>query len=226
STGRRFVRSASTGLRRHWLFATILLVAFILRIIVTFAYRPALIFPDSVDYLARANDLTPMAWHPLGYSFFLRLLRPIGDITAVVVTQHLLVLVDGVLLYILLLRFGVTRWLAALGVAPLLLDAFQLNAEQWVLSEAWFETLLTAGLVVLLWNARPRLWQCGVAGILFTLTAVTRFDGAIVLVPALVYVIVRRVGILRIVTLVLAVALPIVAYAAWYDSWNGEFTVS
>ena len=183
-------------------------------------------FPDSLDYLARANDLTPMAWHPMGYPLFLRLLRPIGDITAVAVTQHLLVLVDGVLLYVLLLRFGLKRWLAALGVAPLLFDAFQLNAEQWVLSEAWFETLMAAGLVVLLWNAKPRLWQCGVAGAFLAAAAITRFDGAIVLLPALAYLLLRRVGVLRIVTLVLAVGLPIVAYAGWYDSVNGQFTVS
>ncbi len=204
----------------------ILFVALVLRIIVTLAYRPVLMFPDSIDYLARANDLTPTAWHPLGYPLFLRLLRPIGDITAVAVTQHLLVLVDGVLLYILLLRFGVKRPLAALGVAPLLFDAFQLNAEQWVLSEAWFESLVTIGLFVLLWNAKPLLWQCAVAGILLSLAAITRFDGAILLLPALAYVLLRRVGILRVVTLVLAVGLPIVAYAGWYDSVNGQFTVT
>jgi hypothetical protein len=207
-------------------FATILLVAVVLRIIVTLAYRPALIFPDSVDYLARAIDLTPSAWHPLGYPFFLRLLHPIGDITAVPVTQHFIVLVDGVLLYALLVRLGVKEWLAALGTAPLLLDAFQLNAEQWVLSEAWFETLLTLALVILLWNAKPKLWQCAVAGVLFSFAAITRFDGAIVLLPALAYVLLRRSGILRGLTLVLACVLPIIAYAGWYDSVNGQFTVS
>jgi hypothetical protein len=203
-----------------------LFLALVLRIIVTLAYRPALMFPDSIDYLERANDLTPMAWHPLGYSLFLRLLRPIGDITAVAVMQHLLVVVDGVLLYTLLLRFGLKRWLAALGVAPLLFDAFQLNAEQWVLSEAWFESLMAAALVVFLWNAKPRVWQCAVAGLLLAGAAITRFDGAILLLPAVAYLLLRRVGILRIVTLVLAVVLPIIAYAGWYDSVNGQFTVS
>lgn len=226
SSGVGVVRGAWSVVRRHWLFAVFLLVALVLRIIVTLAYRPALMFPDSIDYLARANDLTPMAWHPLGYPLFLRLLRPIGDITAVAATQHLLVLVDGVLVYVLLLRFGLKRWLAALGVAPLLFDAFQLNAEQWVLSEAWFETLMAAGLVVLLWNAKPRLWQCGVAGLLLAAAAVTRFDGAIILLPALAYLLLRRAGVLRIVTLILAVGLPIVAYAGWYDSVNGQLTVS
>ena len=215
-----------SAVRRHWLFVVFLFVALVLRIIVTMAYRPALLFPDALDYLARAADLTPMAWHPLGYSLFLRLLRPIHDITAVVVTQHLLVLVDGVLLYVLLLRFGLKRWLAALGVAPLLFDAFQLNAEQWVLSEAWFESLMVAALVVFLWNAKPRVWQCAVAGLLLAGAAITRFDGAIILLPALAYLLLRRVGILRIVTLVLAVGLPIIAYAGWYDSVNGQLTVT
>ena len=221
-----FVRGAGSLFRRHWLFAAFFFVAVVLRVIVTLAYRPALIFPDSIDYLARANDLTPYAWHPMGYPFFLRLLRPIGDITAVAVTQHLLVLGDCVLLYVLLLRFGLKRWLAALGVTPLLFDAFQLNAEQWVLSEALFETLMVTALVVLLWNAKPRLWQCGFAGLLLAWAAITRFDGAIILVPAVAYLLLRRAGLVRIVTLALAVVLPIVAYAGWYDSVNGQFTVS
>jgi hypothetical protein len=226
TTGASVAHSVSSGLRRHWLFAVFLVVAVLLRIIVTLAYRPVLMFPDSIDYLARANDLTPMAWHPLGYPFFLRLLRPIGNITAVAVAQHLLVLLDGVLLYALLLRFGLKPWLAALGVAPLLLDAFQLNAEQWVLSEAFLESMLTIGFVILLWNSTPKLWQCAVAGALIALTAITRFDGAILLLPAMAYVLLRRAGLLRIVTLVLAVVLPIVAYAGWYDAVNGQFTVS
>jgi hypothetical protein len=220
------LRSVSAVVRRHWVFLAFLLVGSAMRIIVTLAYRPALILPDSIDYLARANDMTPYAWHPLGYPFFLYALRPIGDITAVVVTQHLLVLGDAVLMYVLLLRFGVKRWLAALGTAPILLDAFQLNAEQWVLSEAFFESLLTIGLVILLWNAKPRLWQCGVAGGLLGLAAITRFDGAVLLLPALAYLLLRRVGITRILTLILACVLPIVAYAGWYDSVNGQFTVS
>jgi hypothetical protein len=226
STGARGVHGVSSGLRRHWLFAVVLFLAIVMRVIVTLAYRPVLMFPDSIDYLARAHDLTPMAWHPLGYPFFLWLLRPIGDITAVAVSQHLLVLADGVLLYVLLLRFGIKRWLAALGVAPLLLDAFQLNAEQWVLSEAWFESLVAVGLLALLWSSKPRLWQCAVAGIFFSAASITRFDGAILLLPALAYLLLRRVGILRIATLVLAVVLPIAAYAGWYDSVNGQLTVS
>jgi hypothetical protein len=131
-----------------------------------------------------------------------------------------------VLLYSLLVHLGVKQWLSALGTAPLLFDAFQLNAEQWVLSEALFETLLTIGLVILLWNAKPKLWQCAVAGLLLAMAAITRFDGAILLLPALAYVLLRRVGLLRIVTLGLAVVLPIVAYAGWYDAVNGQFSVS
>ena len=226
TTGASIAHRVSLGLRRHWLFAVILIVAIVLRIIVTLAYRPVLMFPDSVDYLARANDLTPMAWHPLGYPFFLRLLRPIGNIASVAVAQHLLVLLNGALLYALLIRFGLKPWLAALGVTPLLLDAFQLDAEQWVLSEAFFESMLTIGFVILLWNATPKLWQCAVAGVLIASTAITRFDGAIFLLPAMAYVLLRRAGILRIVTLVLATVLPIISYAGWYDAVNGQFTVS
>src|ERR1019366_3173944 len=49
-------------------------------------------------------------------------------------------------------RRGGTRWLAALAVAPVLLDAYQLNAEQTIMPDVLFEALLVTGIVLLLWQ--------------------------------------------------------------------------
>ncbi|HMD46595.1 MAG TPA: phospholipid carrier-dependent glycosyltransferase [Acidimicrobiales bacterium] len=212
--------------RRHWVMLVLLGLAALLRVIVVLAYRPALLFPDSVDYLDRAKDLTPSSWHPLGYPLLLRVLHVIPDLTVVPVVQHLLVLATAVLLYALLLRLGLRPWLAALGTLPVLFDAFQVIIEQYVLSEAWFEFLITAAVVVVLWRRVPRWWHCVVAGLLVGAAALVRFDGIIMIVPILVYVLIRRAGLLRAGALVLAVVLPVVAYAGWYDSVNGQFTVS
>jgi len=64
--------------------------------------------------------------------------------------QHLLGLAEAVALYAVLLRRGAYRWLAALAVAPVLLDAYQLQMEQMIMPDVWFEAMLVAGLVVLL----------------------------------------------------------------------------
>ena len=61
----------------------------------------------------------------------------------------------AVAIYVLLLRRGVPRWLAALATAPVLLDAYQLQIEQNVMPDVMFEALIVAGLVALLWRATP-----------------------------------------------------------------------
>ncbi len=223
---RRLLNQAFDALRRHWVFTLLFVIGVVLRIIVQLAYRPALLVPDSIDYLARSRDMTPYAWHPLGYPLFIRSLHVISNVTVVTAAQHVLVLVDALLLYLLLLRFGVRTWLAALGTAPILLDAFQLNVEQNILSESFFETMIVIAFVILLWRPRPGLWRCSLAGLLLAVASLTRFNGAILIVPALAFVVIRRVGILRVVALLLTFVLPIVAYAGWYDSVNGQFTVS
>ena len=226
TTGASIAHRVSSGLRRHWLFAVILIVAIVLRIIVTLAYRPVLMFPDSVDYLARANDLTPMAWHPLGYPFFLRLLRPIGNIASVAVAQHLLVLLDGGAVvrtaHPLRPQAVVGRpWGHPTSARCVPARRGAVGALRGVLREHVDNRIChiplerhTQALAV---RCRRRSHRA---------TAITRFDGAIFLLPAMAYVLLRRAGILRIVTLVLATVLPIISYAGWYDAVNGQFTVS
>ena len=46
-------------------------------------------------------------------------------------------------------------WLAAIAAAPVLLDAYQIQMEQTIMPDVWFEALIVAGLAVLLW--RPSL---------------------------------------------------------------------
>lgn len=53
---------ARQGLKRHWMFATLLMLAAALRGIVFAAYHPALIFPDSVRYLQYAHNFAGGHW--------------------------------------------------------------------------------------------------------------------------------------------------------------------
>src|SRR5262249_56715458 len=77
--------------------------------------------------------------------------------------QHVMGLAMAVALYVLLLRRGAPRWLAALAMAPLLLDAYQIQIEQTLMPDTWFEALVVTGLAILLWRPAPG-WRAVLAG--------------------------------------------------------------
>src|SRR5499427_305552 len=134
-------------LRRHWLAAVLLAAGLVLRVLALLDYRPAL-FLDATRYLYNSygND-------PVGYEGPLRaILWAAGNFDAVLAVQHLLGLAMAVVIYLLLLRRGTPRWLAALATAPVLLDAYQLQIEQTLMPDVWFEALIVAGLTILLWR--------------------------------------------------------------------------
>ena len=94
---------------------------------------------------------------PVGYKGPLRAILFVGNFAAVAAVQHLLGLAMAVVIYVLLLRRGVSRWLAALAIAPVLLDAYQLQNEQAIMPGTWFEALIVAGLAILLVAAQDRV---------------------------------------------------------------------
>ena len=94
---------------------------------------------------------------PVGYKGPLRAILLVANFDAVAAVQHLLGLAMAVVIYLVLLRRGVPRWLAALAIAPVLLDAYQLQIEQTVMPDVWFEALIVAGLAILLWQPQARL---------------------------------------------------------------------
>ena len=66
----------------------------------------------------------------------------VGNLQVVAAVQHLVGLAMGVAIYAVLLRRGVPRWLAALAAAPVLLDAYELQIEQTIMPDVWFEALM------------------------------------------------------------------------------------
>jgi len=98
--------------REHWLLAVLLVAGLVLRILVQVAYRPALFYIDSMKYLFGAypgND-------PPGYQILIRPVLAVADPSFLAAVQHVLGLAMAVVLYVVLQRRGVPRWLAALAV--------------------------------------------------------------------------------------------------------------
>jgi hypothetical protein len=210
-------------LRRHWVIAVLVGVGLLLRAAATLAYRPALIYVDTLKYLYGASPGSD----PLGYKV---VLVTIGNLTVVAVLQHLVGVATAILIYAVLLRRGVARWLAALAAAPVLLDAYQLQMEQTIMPDIWFSAMIVAGLAVLLW--RPALTMPFViaAGLILGSSATLWATGEILIAPAVVYVLAAAGGwrraLQQALVLCLAFALPILAYCSLSYVRYGHFWLS
>ena len=133
--------------------------------------------------------------------------------------QHVLGLVMAGAIYVLLLRYRVRRWLAALATAPVLLDGYQLQIEETVASDTFFQALVVAALLVLLWKPPPSNITITVVGLLVGMAATVRFVGLPLLVAPLLYILAVEAGWQRRVlgagTLVVAAAVPLLVYSSW-----------
>jgi hypothetical protein len=213
-------------LRRHWLAAALLLAGLVLRALTLAAYRPALLYIDSVKYLYNAWPGTD----PVGYKVPLTFILLIGNLSTVAAIQHLLGLAMAVVLYLVMLRRGCPRWLAAVAIAPVLLDAYQLQMEQTIMPDVWFEALIVAGLALLLWRPAPGTRTVLAAGLILGSSATFRQVGEILVLPAAVYVAIvpgawrGRAG--RAAALCAAFALPILVYSGISFEQNGHFQLS
>jgi hypothetical protein len=213
------------ALRRNWVAAILIAAGVVLRVLVQLAYRPALFYQDTTRYLYHAdgND-------PAGYRVPLRAILLVGNLDMVPLFQHLLGIGMAVALYCLLVRRGVARWLAALAIAPVLLDAYQLQLEQMIMPDVFFEALIVAGLVVLLW--RPAVtWRIALAaGLLLGAAVPVRQVGEILLLPALCYVLLFTSGwrakLSRAAVLCAAFAVPFLAYCTTAYVVDGSFALS
>ena len=210
-------------LRRHWLIGALLLAGLVLRVLAQVAYQPALIYVDTLKYLYGAS---PGA-DPVGYMIILRAILPVGNLSVVAAIQHLLGLGLGLALYVATLRQGAPRWLSALAAAPVLLDSYQVQIEQTIMPDIWFEALVVAGLCALLWRPAITVRLAAAAGLVLGCSALVRQIGEVLILPALVFLLVRGGGLrlvaVRAAALCVAFALPVLSYCAVSYAKTGNF---
>ena len=214
--------AARTHARRHWLFTIVFGAGLVLRILTQVAYSPALVYIDTYRYLHGDSSLDP-----LGYLVVLWPLQHAGGLAAVAAVQHLLGLGMAVALYVLLLRFGIWRWAAALGAVPVLLDAYQLQAEQTIMPDVLFEALIVAALLLLLWRRHPAAWQLGLAGLALGVAVDVRQVGAVLVIPAVAFLLIRAIRWQRLATsalLAVGSLIPVLLYMMVQLVVAGHFT--
>jgi hypothetical protein len=229
---RRAARATSAAVRAHWLFAAFLTAGFALRVVAFLAYRPALFSPDARLYFQTSEKLEPSPLWPIAYPAFLRFLGAVGDLWTIPFAQHLLGLVVALLLYALLRRLDVRPTFAALATLPLLLDAYWLNVEEYVLSEAIFGLFLVGGIAALLWNRPLGVGAAALSAALFMGAALTRVVGILAFLPALIGLVLltwnltTRARIYRLLAFGGVAATLLGGYALWFHSLYGSYSIA
>ncbi|WP_327006785.1 hypothetical protein OHA72_05630 [Dactylosporangium sp. NBC_01737] len=213
--------------RTNKAFTTLLAVAALVRAAMMVTYYPAFAyFIDTRAYMlsAKSWDTDPI-W-PFGYPFYLWLLAPFGRTSVVALSQHLLGLAMGVVVYALLRRRGIGRGWSTLAAAPILLDARELVVEHHLLSDTLFSVLLLAAVVLLLWTDRLPIWVAALSGGFLAAASLTRTIGQVLLVVFLAYLIVRRVGWKQVAAFCVAVAIPLSGYMVWFHHEHGVYAIN
>ena len=200
------------------------------------AFRPIMWFGgDSASYLATGLRLVPDPSRVGGYGFLLWMLRPLHSLALVAAVQHLMGIAIGVLIYLLARRHGLPAWVATLAAIPVLFDAYELQLEADAVPDIPFGLLVMIALYLLLWSpgerrpARvvPAAFLLGVSAILWPVGLALL---AILLVVLLVSLAVplsgRRAGMLAVAAAILAGAVPIAGYAAWFDLHEHQLSLT
>ena len=217
-------------LRRHWPFALVLAAGAALRIACEVAYRPALFYSDSWGYLAMAHGSGIVSFAPLrpsGYPLLLKVLSVAGDgLAATTLVQHLAGLATGLIAYLVGCTLGVRRWVATVCGALVVLDAWAIALEQYVLAESVFALVVALAVWASLIGVQRRGGRelaIAFAGLCLAAAALTR-PVALFAVPAwFVWMAWARVGRQAALAGVLAFFVPLLVYSAVHASVTGSF---
>jgi hypothetical protein len=222
------VASLTALLHRHWLFALALGVAAELRVMALLGFWPAMLIRlDSYDYLWGAVRLSPNLVNTSGYSLLLWLLRPLRSLAVVAAVQHVMGLAIALMMYVLLRRYLLPAWGATLAAAPVLFLPAELALEQHISPDMAAAFLMVAALTVLLIAERPPGWRrLAVSGLLAGSSAIVWPVTLPVLILIPGYLLIHRAGWRRAVGALLACAMPVLVYMAWFWAATGTLSLS
>jgi beta-1,4-mannosyltransferase len=238
---------APTFMQQHRVFLIVLALASLLRVITMIAYFPALWWPDSFGYVggkwfnSNASQLIAPSLHPyppvdrpVGYSLILLWpLHVFHNVALVTGVQGLLGMLAGTMIYGLLrYRFKFAGWTATLAASPVLLSAYELQLEHYMLSDTLYMFLTVSALCIALWKRVP-WWSLIGVGLLLGGAAITRTEGLPIIAVFAGAVLLshmtngKAVSRLRRLTALAALiggfAIPYGAYAVWFDSVHHHF---
>jgi Glycosyl transferase family 2 len=219
-------------LRRHSVFVTVVSIGVALRILALMAFSPAFLVKESGSYLGFLHTSVPGAAHPAGYP--LLEITPISwftdSLAAVAAVQHLMGIATGVLIYVLMLRWGVWRWLSAVATIPALWAPYQLASEHLVLPDTLLLFLVVAALVALGWRARPSLAAALATGVLIGAATTVRVVAEPVIVLAVLFLLLAgatwRSRVAAALVVVVGFGAVVVPYEVWYHQSHDAYAIA
>ncbi len=214
------------------MFLLVLAIGVGLRVLDLMAFGPAFLVKESGSYLSFVNTFVVGAAHPAGYAVLV--LTPLSWFTnglaAVVVVQHLLGIATGVIIYVLLLRWGVWRWLAAVAAIPAMWAPYQLASENLVLPDTLFLFIVALALLTLGWRRRPSLVAALAAGLLIGAAATVRVTAEPLIVVAVVFLVLSgatwRSRVAGALVVIMGFAIVAVPYVTWYHHAHGAYAIA
>jgi hypothetical protein len=210
------------GLAGHWPFLVVLSLGAVLRIVTVVGYQPILMLQrDTYTYLSLALRMDVSGFRPSLYPMLIKPLAELGNLQLLAIVQHLAGLAVAIMFYMLMRRLGVSAVVAALGTIPVLLDGYMINIEHYLLTEAFFNFFVATALMLIAYPHRPSVLGVGASGLMIGLCMLLRFVGAAILVPAFLYVLLRRYGAARVVAFIAGFAIPLAAYGLYFSSQTG-----
>jgi hypothetical protein len=220
-------RRAVAGVVRHGGLVGVLIVGAVIRVAVGRTGVPS-VYQDSLIYLRLSKNapFTFSALRPNGYPVLIRVLSAgTANLRWMTDVQHVAGLVLGVLVYVLLVRLGTRRWLAAVAVAVVVIDAYGVALETDVLSETFFTLTVTASVVLVAATGRgtPALVT---SGLLLALAVVTRAVGIFAVPVWVAYVGLLGLGWRRSLVAVAAVVVPLLGYCTFHSVHGGSFALT
>ncbi|MDX6690797.1 MAG: hypothetical protein QOG15_2254 [Solirubrobacteraceae bacterium] len=235
------VRRAGDLARRHRAFTVVLLLAVVVHVLMYIAFHPALFFPDSWTYLSLAwgqehgPDFVGINFsRPSGYPMFLVLAAQVTGHHAapIAAIQQVFGLIVGVLVYAVLVRLDVNRWIAIAAASLVLFDSYLLTLAQTILGDT-LAMLLILGAAVMValmpskvpkWGAFGAIAIAALAGIMLGYSVTVRTASLFAVPVLLVYVLWARKGWLVVAALAIGIAGPTLGYLEWHDARTGTFS--
>jgi len=205
----------------HWQILLVLAIGTGIRVACEMAYHPALFFPDSWDYLNMALHSPFVGFLPLrpsGYPLLVRLFT-LDNRTLLLLTlvQHGAGLATALMVYVIGLKLRLGRWVSAAAAALVALCGDWIALEQNIMTEPFFSLCLVGAVLAVLDEDAPR-WRWILSGGLIAATALMRSGGLFAVPPWVAYMLIRHIGWRRALAGLLALAIPLLAYAALHDA--------
>ncbi|WP_210414775.1 hypothetical protein [Microlunatus elymi] len=254
-SGRKITTRLGTLIRQNWLFSIFLALGLAMRVITWLAYQPAMLYIDSFAYLNNLHTFEMGGLHPIGYELILWPLVTFGKLfgsglSFTVAVQHLVGLGMAIVMYRIARGLGARQIVAAVITLPILLDAYQLQIEQNIMSEPWSEAILLGAVWALMaWKFRssantatkrprlgPRWWQAALAGALIAANVPIRIIGITLVIALVAYLIFAgarwrngqwwKAMIIRLIAGLAGFAIVLGGYAAAFRATTGQWGLS